>query len=186
MLAALENVGSDSEDETTRRWEEEQINKGMKASLPQEPSPPPPLSTDQFITQSFMYGAATGPYAAAFVGGVGHAHPTYDHYQEPQPNPINPPKPVLPDKLVPVTLETLKSQLQSKLGSLQEDNCLHQQRLQQVGEDLATASEEIEKLEVLAPTVGLEYQFFQQMRGYLRDLLSCLAEKVGQAELVLW
>ena len=178
MLAALENVGSDSEDEATRRWVEEQITKGMKASQPQEPQAPPSLPTDQLITQSFMYGASTATYPVAFVGGVGNAQPVYDQYQELQPKPVALPKPVFPDKLVPITLETLKSQLQNKLSGLQEDNSSHRHRLQQLKDDLATASEEIDKQEALAPTVGLEYQFFQQMRGYLRDLLSCLAEKV--------
>ena len=60
VLTALENVASDSEDDETRRWEEEQISKGMKASTqPGEPSQPDyPDHTPHHNLYSLQYSPA--------------------------------------------------------------------------------------------------------------------------------
>ena len=64
------------------------------------------------------------------------------------------------------------------MTSFQDDHSHHTQQLKQVDSDLTTAEEEIIKMETNYPSLERRYAFFQQMRGYLHDLLSCLAIKV--------
>ena len=186
VLNALENVGSDS-DEETKRWEEEQINKGANFTIPTSESqaqqlfPADPLSA---IDQSFLYGSSSypggdpsayplfppDPYASAGPYGAYQQSSSYgsQHVARPQ----------IPDKLVPITVESLKSRLQTHLRELNETHTGHKQRLEQIESDLHTSQREIEQAEGRSVDISREYQFFQEMKGYFRDLLSCLAEKV--------
>ena len=188
VLTALENVASDSEDEETRRWEEEQIYKGIKASnQPQDTPTEHTISSLDPITQSFIYGSTQ------FESGYQTAYE--EQYQDSYSSDVSKkPQIHFPEKLVPITLETLKSRLANQLrdievgvapllphsmtSSFQDDHSHHTQQLKQVESDLTTAEEEIIKIETNYPSLERRYAFFQQMRGYLRDLLSCLAIKV--------
>ena len=79
-------------------------------------------------------------------------------------------------------METLISKLRRQLRDLEEDEQSKSMRLRQVEEDLDAAHDTIliERIEREQPLHEREYHFFQQMRGYLRDLLSCLNEKVSE------
>ena len=108
MLTALENVGSDSDDEETRRWEEEQISKGIKASNPQQPDCADVPTDSTLGSQMFTYGSTyygAEPYSAA--------------YNEPPRKPLVQSGLAIPDKLVPITLETLKSKLCNRLHDIE-------------------------------------------------------------------
>ncbi len=167
VLTALENVDVDQEDEETRLWEEAQISKGANVSVQPPPQPvsiaPPP------IDQSFLYGSST------FPGGDPASYPedvsgsTYNHTRRALP---------LPDRLVPITVESLMSKLRGRLAMLQETHTGHMQRLRQVEGDMTVAEEEVRRL--AERDTATSYQFYQETRGYVRDLLSCLAEKVCQ------
>ena len=112
------------------------------------------------------------------------APPTYSQYVDPfaPPPNIRPTSTTtqLPTKLVPITMETLLSKLRRQLSDLEEDERSKSMRLRQVEEDLDAAQDTIEEIEREQPLHEREYHFFQQMRGYLRDLLSCLNEKVSE------
>ena len=84
----------------------------------------------------------------------------------------------IPDKLVPITVESLKSRLENRLGDLKETNHSHTQRLERLELDMTTAEKEIAHLEEHSSSISLDYQFYQQMKGYIHDLLSCHTEKV--------
>ena len=43
---------------------------------------------------------------------------------------------------------------------------------------METAEKEVVEVEERSESNSVDYQFYQQMRGYIRDLLSCLTEKV--------
>ncbi len=90
-------------------------------------------------------------------------------------------KPVvnIPEVLVPITLETLKSSLSQQLSELRSLHRKNETRLEELEGDLVTADQEVGGLEQHIGGMSLEYQFYQEKRGYLRDLLSCLAEKVS-------
>lgn len=111
VLTALETVGSGSEDEETKRWEEEQMSKGVKAAM--EPQgKPPPQNTLTAIDQSFLYGSASYPGDPAVYPIIQHSSAPY---QDPHPT-----QPHIPNKLVPITVESLKSRLQRHLTELEE------------------------------------------------------------------
>ena len=99
MLSALENIDSESEDEETQRWEEEQINKGIKASNPLPSAEPVTINSLDPLTQSFIY-------------GIDYQHQQQDHQQT---RALPPPLSV---KFVPVTLDSLKSRLSNHLQEL--------------------------------------------------------------------
>ena len=135
MLKGLEEMGSD-EDEETRRWEEEQILKGVKASAPDQVTPatsvPSHLSS---IDQSFLVGVATG-----YVDGASYMTPSYvstvqsyagytDQVAETTIASSNSFR--VPEKLVPITVESLKSRLSNQLCDLQDSASSGWQRLGQ-------------------------------------------------------
>lgn len=52
-------------------------------------------------------------------------------------------------------------------------------KLKQIQEDLDQAQEELEDLKVKAPEAAEKYRFYQELRGYITDLVECLDEKIG-------
>ena len=179
VLQGLEERGSDS-DEETKRWEEEQIEKGVKASAPEpQTAVPPQHSYLSAIEQSFVVGGAGG-YAGDPSVPTPSSLQAYSGYQEKiadtQTNSSR-----IPENLVPITVESLKSRLSNHLRDLRDTHSGHRQRLEQVRTYLETSQDEVEQASDKTGVLGLDYQFYQEMRGYLRDLLSCLAEKVSHA-----
>lgn len=169
VLTALETVDTEQDDEETRLWEEEQINKGANVYV--QPQPAPPSLSASSIDQSFLYGSSTYPGGDPVTQGYpkGTRGPAFNH--TPRATPIT-------DRLVPITMESLKSCLQGRLRDLEETHSAHTQRLRQIEGDMEVAEEEVRRLQGSAGDVSTSYQFYQEIRGYVRDLLSCLAEKV--------
>jgi GC-rich sequence DNA-binding factor len=150
----LENLNSDSEDEETKRWEEEQINKGMKASNVQ------PLEEVTF--DSF------DPLMQSMITGNQYHH---DSKRLTTPKPLN-------IKFIPITLENWRAKLEVKLKEAKDSLNDHKKQLEQVEADLKDALELASVAESDQPSLEPRYLFYQQMKGYLQDLLSCLAVKV--------
>lgn len=110
-MTALENVDSNSEDEETKRWEEEQINKGMKASnaQPESKTSEPSITSLDPLTQSFIYGTSEQYWVESCAKQT-----TMNEV-----NKVNSRPPIrVPTKLVPITLETLKSKLSTRLQEM--------------------------------------------------------------------
>lgn len=107
-MIALENVDSGSEDEETKRWEEEQINKGIKASNPQLPSKELTLESLDPLTQSFIYGT---PYNNELVSQT-------------ETKPLTRPPVSVPVNFVPITMESVKAKLENKLQDLKVSHIL--------------------------------------------------------------
>ncbi|XP_019855914.1 PREDICTED: PAX3- and PAX7-binding protein 1-like [Amphimedon queenslandica] len=158
VLSALENIDSESEDEETQRWEEEQINKGIKASNPLPADEPVTINSLDPLTQSFIYGI------------------DYQQQQYQQQTRAPPPPPVSV-KFVPVTFDSLKSRLSNRLQELKDSVANHRRQLDQVMADVKDANDFIEGADTSITRIEEHYLFYQQMKGYLRDLLSCLAIK---------
>ena len=217
VLSAMENAESGSDEE---RFIEEQINKGVKSSIPvADPSSSsqqqPQVTLLPSIDQSFLFGSSAypgppdpgapsyNPYGTAVPG-----YPGYQHQQQSQPPPLLELQPTAPnsmstsaesgatrggggggapqrmsrwkilDKLVPITVDSLKTRLQNRLDELKETHHSHTQRLERLESDMETAEKEVDEVEERSESNSVDYQFYQQMRGYIRDLLSCLTEKV--------
>ena len=208
VLSAMENAESGSDEE---RFIEQQINKGVKSSVPvSDPSSSAsaasqqPMTSIPSIDQSFLFGSPTypGPVdpGSQYTSYPPHGFQPSYHQQQmasaAQPQMSFPTsgdsfggptaggvsqrmsRLKIPDKLVPITVESLKSRLQNRLDELKETHRSHAQRLERLQGDMATAEKEVVELEEHGSSISVDYQFYQQMRGYLRDLLSCLTEKV--------
>ncbi len=84
----------------------------------------------------------------------------------------------LPIASVPITVESLQSQLNSQLILLKEQQSRNKNVIRKLMDDIDTASKEITMMEKNLPTLSLKYQFFQEIRSYVKDLLLCLTQKV--------
>ena len=187
MLQGLEEIGSD-EDEETKRWEEEQILKGVKASAPEQStsvtSGPAHLSAldRSFLVGSGGYGDVGGSYMtpsyAPAVQAFAGITPQVATETPPTGGGASASSFRIPEKLVPITVESLKSRLANQLRDLQDSVSGHRDRLEQITTDLERSREEVGVAESQRGELGLRYQFHQEMRGFLRDLLGCLGEKV--------
>lgn len=57
----------------------------------------------------------------------------------------------------------------------------HRQELDRVRTELSSIDEELKQLELKAPRAAQRFRFYQELRGYVTDLVECLDEKVGQS-----
>ena len=187
MLQGLEEMGSD-EDEETKRWEEEQIEKGVKASAPDQAPSQPTTAHLSSLEQAFLIGATTVGFtdgqSAYMTPSYAPAVQAYAGIPEQSASVTSSQNTFqIPDKLVPITVESLKSRLSNRLRDLQDSASGHRQRLEQIEDDLERSRDEVGRVEGCRGDVGRGYEFYQEMRGYLRDFLSCLGEKVLQHSL---
>ena len=175
VLEALETVAeSEESDEEMRQWEEEQINKGVKII---QATQQPVSNSMPTGDQSFGVGTGAYPYVEA------QAQFSYQQYgewqqQQQQQLPSNTAASKLPEKLSPLTIASVKGRLQSRLDELKEVNSGHRQSLTRIKDMKVAAVDDIDSVQARSGDVNSEYQFFQEMKLYLEDLLSCLAEKV--------
>ena len=81
-------------------------------------------------------------------------------------------------RLTPISIESIKSQLCSQLSHLHERRSSNEDSIRRLSDDLDTAQNEIKMAESMSLILSMRYQFFQEMKGYVKDLLLCLTEKV--------
>ena len=79
---------------------------------------------------------------------------------------------------VPISVETLQSQLSTQLEVLREQRASNKSMLNKLKEDRNTAGVEIDTMEELSKALSIRYQFFQEIQSYVKDLLLCVTEKV--------
>lgn len=94
--------------------------------------------------------------------------------------PLPPPPPIIKmDPGVPrtpqVILEKLKQQYELVISSRKSN----EDRLEQIQDDVITATNELDNLKVQAVVAADRFRFYQELRGYITDLVECLDEKVG-------
>ena len=173
VLEALETVAeSEESDEEMRQWEEEQINKGVKIIQATQQPVNSSLPTED---QSFGVGTGAYPYVEAQVQ---YPYQQYGEWQQQQQLHSNTAANKLPEKLSPLTIASVKGRLQSRLDELKEMNSSHRQSLARIKDIKVAAVDDIDNVQARSGDVNREYQFFQEMKLYLEDLLGCLAEKV--------
>lgn len=78
----------------------------------------------------------------------------------------------------PISVESLQSQLRCQLVHLQEQQSKNNDAVQKLDQDIQAAESGIKAMESHSQTLPIQYQFFQEMKCYIRDLLLCLTEKV--------
>lgn len=160
VLTAMEEAGSGSDED---RFIEEQISKAVKGRVVADTPTNVKQPALSAINQSFTLGS-----------GYEMTPPIQDTPPVQQSSHYS-----IPEKLVPITMETLKSRLSHQLIDLEGLHSAHSQRIEEMESDLVTAEREVYGLEDHINMASIEYQFYQETKGYVRDLLSCLSEKVS-------
>ncbi len=61
---------------------------------------------------------------------------------------------------------------------MQEVHRWHQSDADRAADDLIHSQAEIEKLEMCIPDLSERHKFYQELRGYVTDLVECYYEKV--------
>nr|CAD7423431.1 unnamed protein product [Timema monikensis] len=77
------------------------------------------------------------------------------------------------------TPQSIVNKLKERLVSLKEVHHRHTQDRDRVADDLVTLSAEREDLESEGPALVQRFRFYQELRGYVTDLVECLDEKVA-------
>ena len=177
-----EKSGDDeAEDEELKLWEDEQIRKGVKGlsvplvqqdhsqtteainSLYQQPYTEDKASVYQ-LPQEQSYSYTTG-YSAMHINGNQMYGPA-----------------VASNSLQTrhaVTVDMICDRMKQQLSTLQEVHRGHQLDKDKVSSQLETAQASIKKLERQGRNAEQRFGFFQETRGYVRDLVECLNNKVG-------
>ncbi|XP_044576471.1 PAX3- and PAX7-binding protein 1 isoform X2 [Cotesia glomerata] len=96
--------------------------------------------------------------------------------------PVAPPPPCIqppdPEKMVPVSPEEIREKMHSRVSSLKQVRHKHQQDQVQLKEELLQSLKELEEGEIRAPQLAQRFKYYQELRGYVTDLVECLDEKL--------
>ena len=71
------------------------------------------------------------------------------------------------------------ARLYSRLESLKEVNHRHGADLDRAHDDMILSKTEIDKFEGCLPEMADSHRYYQDLRGYVTDLVECFDEKVG-------
>ena len=131
------------------RWEEQQIRKAMKGSMKSESTSPNQGS-----------GHSTPNHQA--MGGFSRQEPKYVHREAP----------------ISYNLEGIKDRLKKRLADLDEVNRRHLSDAEKIDNDLFESHNIIEDKKENLPRIIKKHHFYQDLRGYVTDLVECFNEKL--------
>lgn len=173
------------DDEELKLWEDEQIRKGVKgvsAPLVQTELPQTTEMTNSLYQvqhaedQSSVFQIAQQPYTY----GVGYLDV---HTNGNQTYGLSMTSNSLQTRHA-VTVDMICDKMKQQLATLQEVHRGHQMDKEKATSQLETAQGSIKKLERQGRNAEQRFTFFQEMRGYVRDLLECLNHKVGDTSMI--
>ncbi|XP_055327458.1 PAX3- and PAX7-binding protein 1-like isoform X2 [Paramacrobiotus metropolitanus] len=135
-------------DEETQRWEEAQLRKGV--TLPQI----------QAFTEDIKKPVAEEEE-------YGYYDPNaYVAWSEPQQNPgVN-------------AVEEIRKKIKNRMESAKDLQRRHQQQMDKLSVDLKDCTDAINSLDNELATVSFEYKFYQEMRGFVWDVIDCYNDKL--------
>ncbi|KAG8230484.1 hypothetical protein J437_LFUL013526 [Ladona fulva] len=81
-----------------------------------------------------------------------------------------------------VTPDSVKRRLGERLASLKEVSRRHVADREKVLEEVSSLKKEAGDRETSAPSLARRFRFYQELRGYVTDLVECLDEKVSLIE----
>lgn len=150
--------GSENEDsDQEREWEEQQIKKGVSLGSEQPDggsSAAAPTSSDQYNgfqdTTILEKKTFTAFPSLTQTGGS-----------------------------TVINMELIRKRLQDRLNSMDEVHRSHTRDRDSLVSDIDDTEKSIETCQEKVAGLEARYRFFQEMRGYVRDLVDCLSEKVG-------
>lgn len=151
------------EDEETKRWEDEQIRKGVSTSQLQQEK-----EQQAFGVVDNYQGYNIYPYGGGY---------NLDTTQSEKSKPLKGQLKTLTTE--ETTLESIVTRLKNRLDLLQDTHRGRMLEKNKIVSHSQVSEESIEKLVVHGREAERQYSFYQEMRGYVRDLIECLNEKVG-------
>ncbi|CAH0558279.1 unnamed protein product [Brassicogethes aeneus] len=80
---------------------------------------------------------------------------------------------------VPRTPQMIADKLKEHFQNLRDSQERNRERLEKITDDVEEVTGELQELEVKAPDAAERFKFYQELRGYITDLVECLDEKVG-------
>ncbi|KAG5896386.1 hypothetical protein JTB14_009591 [Gonioctena quinquepunctata] len=86
------------------------------------------------------------------------------------------------DPGVPRTPQMIAAKLQEHYENVYNSREKHKNQLQKTQEDIQEVMTEMAELKVKAPNAADRFRFYQELRGYITDLVECLDEKIEKGE----
>lgn len=80
---------------------------------------------------------------------------------------------------VPRTPQMIADKLREHFQNLKNSQENNLKRLDQIRTEIDEVTSELETLKFKAPVAAERFKFYQELRGYITDLVECLDEKVG-------
>ena len=78
-----------------------------------------------------------------------------------------------------ITIDMVSQRIKERLDSIQQVHRSHLLEMEKHRTDVKEYKKSIISLEAKSADVSDRFQFFQEMSGYVQDLIDCLNEKVG-------
>ncbi|XP_005112258.1 PAX3- and PAX7-binding protein 1 [Aplysia californica] len=158
--------GSDEDSDQEREWENQQIRKAVSLQIPGVELLPSTTVSDNNSNVSFYSSTQTTAAAGAELPASSSdelkpfsALSKFQNASE-------------------ITIESVRKRLQERLSIMDTVYRTHKLELERTLSDSADTRDSIENCQQSAPQLEDRFQFFQELRGYVRDLIECLNEKV--------
>ena len=168
------NEKREEHDDEIQRWEEEQIKKGshMPTNQPDAYGPKLPLNFNAGMLMDPT--AYVSHYTMTPLQGYCNQANNIT-YNVPQYSQIH----QIPSQDTHIySIEIVGEQLRQQLDAKKQLHHLHKQQLEKTNFDLQFSSDNLINLEKKSVDVSERFTFYQDIRGFARDLIECLNEKV--------
>ncbi|XP_015117419.1 PAX3- and PAX7-binding protein 1 isoform X2 [Diachasma alloeum] len=146
-------------------WEVQQIRKGVTGAQI--------AAAQQDSMMQHQYTMGMNPNQ--MIGGSGVPMEMVLMPAPPPPPCIQPPDPT---KIVPVTPREVVEKMRTRVTSLQQVHRRHQLDQIQLQDELDQTLKELDEGSVRAPELAQRFRYYQELRGYVTDLVECLDEKL--------
>ncbi|XP_013061045.2 PAX3- and PAX7-binding protein 1-like [Biomphalaria glabrata] len=154
--------GSDDESDQEREWENQQIRKAVSLQIPGFEVPSVNNSNDGMGNSGVSFYTLSPQRSTS--KSLDELKP-FSALSKSQ-------------NISEITIESVRKRLEERLNTMDMVYRTHKQELEKTVFDIDDAKDIIESSEQKAPDLEKRFQFFQELRGYVRDLVECLNEKV--------
>ncbi|XP_012277672.1 PAX3- and PAX7-binding protein 1 [Orussus abietinus] len=165
LASQVQNRLSEDESEhgnEEEEWEAQQIRKGVTGAQIAA------AQQDSIMQQQYTMGGSQ-------VIGSGVPLEMVMMPAPPPPPSIHPPDPT---KIEPISPEDVVNKIRGRLETLKEIYHRHQRDQEQLDEELEQTVKELDQGETRAPQLAQRFRYYQELRGYVTDLVECLDEKL--------
>ncbi|XP_034937279.1 PAX3- and PAX7-binding protein 1 isoform X2 [Chelonus insularis] len=146
-------------------WEAQQIRKGVTGAQIAA------AQQDSIMQQQYTMGMNSGQ----LVGGTGVPLEMVLMPAPPPPPCIQPPDPT---KIVAISPQEIIEKMRTRVSSLIQVHRKYQQDHVQLEDELKQTLKELDEGGLRAPQLAQRFRYYQELRGYVTDLVECLDEKL--------